>query len=139
MIIAFLFFICFSLYPLPSPSPSHTNNVYNEIDLFLLRVLRWHQNQSVHHKPPTTFALFFRLIFSVVVTKSKIYCWHSCSSPATKTMHTQLNAFIESIHIVEAVKGTIGRLPCNITPSVNGDKIILVIWYKDGYTLPIYR
>lgn len=45
----------------------------------------------------------------------------------------------ESIHIVEAVKGTIGRLPCNITPSVKGDKIILVIWYKDGYSLPIYR
>ncbi|XP_031626202.1 nephrin-like isoform X1 [Contarinia nasturtii] len=45
---------------------------------------------------------------------------------------------MESMHVVEAVKGTIGRLPCNITPSVKGDKIILVIWYKDGYSVPIY-
>lgn len=59
---------------------------------------------------------------------------------ATKTgAAIVLLAFTESIHIVEAVKGTIGRLPCNITPSVKGDKIILVIWYKDGYSLPIYR
>lgn len=59
--------------------------------------------------------------------------WIRLPQTLEKKRHT------ESLHIVEAVKGTIGRLPCNITPSVNGDKIILVIWYKDGYSLPIYR
>lgn len=53
--------------------------------------------------------------------------------------HAHIHINVDSIHIVEAVKGTIGRLPCNVTPSLSGDKIILVIWYKDGFSLPIYR
>lgn len=43
------------------------------------------------------------------------------------------------INLAEAVQGEIGRLPCNVTPPDTEDKIILVIWYKEGYTTPIYR
>ena len=30
------------------------------------------------------------------------------------------------------------NLPCNITPSVPGDQVLIVLWYKDGYGKPIY-
>ncbi|XP_055382448.1 uncharacterized protein LOC129612717 [Condylostylus longicornis] len=40
--------------------------------------------------------------------------------------------------ISEAVQGTLGRLPCNITPPVPEDRVALVIWYKEGHSKPIY-
>merc|ERR550532_564854 len=39
---------------------------------------------------------------------------------------------------VETVLGMMTNLPCNITPSVPGDQVLIVLWYKDGYGKPIY-
>jgi len=39
---------------------------------------------------------------------------------------------------VETVSGMLTNLPCNITPSVPGDRVLIVLWYKDGYGKPIY-
>ena len=39
---------------------------------------------------------------------------------------------------VETVSGMLANLPCNITPSVPGDRVLIVLWYKDGYGKPIY-
>ena len=39
----------------------------------------------------------------------------------------------------EAVQGNVGQLQCNITPPITEDRVALVIWYKEGYTTPIYR
>lgn len=41
--------------------------------------------------------------------------------------------------LAESVQGTQGRLLCNVTPPIEGDRVILVIWYKDGLSTPIYR
>lgn len=38
----------------------------------------------------------------------------------------------------DAVQGSLARLPCNITSPINGDRVALVIWYKEGQTTPIY-
>lgn len=39
---------------------------------------------------------------------------------------------------METVLGMMTNLPCNITPSVPGDQVLIVLWYKDGYGKPIY-
>ena len=38
----------------------------------------------------------------------------------------------------ETVSGMLTNLPCNITPSVPGDRVLIVLWYKDGYGKLIY-
>ena len=40
---------------------------------------------------------------------------------------------------VRTVVGMLTNLPCNITPSVPGDRVLIVLWYKDGYGKPLYR
>lgn len=39
----------------------------------------------------------------------------------------------------ESIIGTLGRLPCNVTPPIYEDRVALVIWYKVGLKTPIYR
>ncbi|XP_039227921.1 uncharacterized protein LOC6530808 isoform X1 [Drosophila yakuba] len=38
----------------------------------------------------------------------------------------------------ESIMGTVGRLPCNVTPPIHEDRVALVIWYKVGLKTPIY-
>ncbi|XP_058817551.1 uncharacterized protein LOC131680855 [Topomyia yanbarensis] len=42
------------------------------------------------------------------------------------------------LHMAEAVQGMTGKLECNITSPIAGDRAILVIWYKGGQTIPLY-
>ncbi|XP_023319737.1 protein turtle homolog A [Eurytemora carolleeae] len=39
---------------------------------------------------------------------------------------------------VGTVLGMLTNLPCNMTPALPGDKVLLVLWYKDGYGKPLY-
>ena len=39
----------------------------------------------------------------------------------------------------EAVVGTTADLTCDLRSSVPGDYVLLVLWYKDGDTIPFYR
>ena len=38
-----------------------------------------------------------------------------------------------------AVEGLSARLPCDITPPNPGEKVYLVLWYRDDEGEPIYR
>ncbi|XP_037944821.1 uncharacterized protein LOC119677515 isoform X2 [Teleopsis dalmanni] len=40
--------------------------------------------------------------------------------------------------LAESLQGTLGRLPCNVTPPIAEDRVALVIWYKFGLKTPIY-
>lgn len=52
-------------------------------------------------------------------------CYHFFS-PVVPLFHT------------EAVVGSEARLPCNLTSPITGDRVSLVIWYKEGQSTPIY-
>ena len=39
----------------------------------------------------------------------------------------------------EAIVGTTADLTCDLRSSVAGDYVLLVLWYKDGDTIPFYR
>ncbi|KAL1380076.1 hypothetical protein pipiens_014464, partial [Culex pipiens pipiens] len=40
--------------------------------------------------------------------------------------------------MAEAVQGMTGKLECNITSQIDGDRATLVIWYKGGLSIPLY-
>ncbi|XP_036334118.1 hemicentin-1 [Rhagoletis pomonella] len=40
--------------------------------------------------------------------------------------------------ISESLQGTLGQLPCNVTPPILDDRVALVIWFKVGLKTPIY-
>ncbi|XP_057652293.1 protein turtle homolog A-like isoform X2 [Diorhabda carinulata] len=50
------------------------------------------------------------------------------------------NEPVTSSFDVEAVQGGVAKLPCDIEPSIPGDKMHIVIWFKDGENrkTPIY-
>ncbi|XP_074027402.1 nephrin isoform X3 [Leptinotarsa decemlineata] len=50
------------------------------------------------------------------------------------------NEPVTSSYDVEAVQGGVAKLPCDIEPSIPGDKMHIVIWFKDGENrkTPIY-
>ena len=39
---------------------------------------------------------------------------------------------------VSAVQGSSVELPCNLTAPIRGDKVRLVLWFKNESSLPIY-
>lgn len=59
-----------------------------------------------------------------------------------KTNLTDLYCFVllsVPLTSVQSVAGMLTNLPCNITPALPGDKVNLVLWYKDGFGKPLFR
>ena len=46
--------------------------------------------------------------------------------------------FLESITDIIGVVGFPVELPCDVQPAVEGDQLLLILWYKEGYPSPIY-
>lgn len=39
----------------------------------------------------------------------------------------------------EVIVGNAAELTCDLRSTVPGDYVLLVLWYKDGETMPFYR
>ena len=51
---------------------------------------------------------------------------------------TQVFAFAGPIRDALGVAGFAVELDCDVTPAVKNDQLLLVLWYKEGRTSPIY-
>jgi hypothetical protein len=49
-----------------------------------------------------------------------------------------LISFTVPLFHTESVVGDNAKLPCNLTSPIVGDRVSLVIWYKEGQSTPIY-
>ena len=45
---------------------------------------------------------------------------------------------LETITDIIGVVGFPVELPCDVQPAVEGDQLLLILWYKEGYSSPIY-
>ena len=50
-------------------------------------------------------------------------------------------SFFSAVALIhsEVIIGNMAELTCDLKSSVPGDYVLLVLWYKDGETMPFYR
>ena len=46
--------------------------------------------------------------------------------------------FVDPITDIIGVVGFPVELPCDVKPAVEGDQLLLILWYKEGHASPIY-
>ena len=59
------------------------------------------------------------------------------------SLHSLKICFIIHFHLetITDIIGVVGfpvELPCDVQPAVEGDQLLLILWYKEGYSSPIY-
>ncbi|XP_041985678.1 hemicentin-2-like [Aricia agestis] len=71
----------------------------------------------------------------MVPSPSHIFCLLLVCVVTLEEVIIEESSNIESLH---APRGGSVELPCDVTPSLSGDSMALVIWYKQGHDAPIY-
>ncbi|XP_045033828.1 hemicentin-1 isoform X1 [Daphnia magna] len=74
-----------------------------------------------------TVASFSFVIFAVIVTVR-----------AAKSIVPTTEQPVVPLIYSEVIIGNMAELTCDLTSSVPGDYVLLVLWYKDGETMPFY-
>ena len=46
--------------------------------------------------------------------------------------------FAGPVEVVAGVLGLPTHLECDVTPTVPNDQLLLILWYKEGHSSPIY-
>ncbi|XP_023158899.1 hemicentin-1 isoform X2 [Ceratitis capitata] len=87
----------------------------------------------------------YRPLFIVLACILASHCTQSSrarTSPSTMVRNIEeenVRYLLEGPPVLsESIQGTIGRLPCNVTPPILEDRVALVIWFKVGLKTPIY-
>ncbi|XP_067628687.1 LOW QUALITY PROTEIN: uncharacterized protein side-VIII [Eurosta solidaginis] len=85
------------------------------------------------------------LLFTGLICVLNSHYTHSSrarTSPSTMTRNIEeenVRYLLEGPPVLsESIQGTLGRLPCNVTPPILEDRVALVIWFKVGLKTPIY-
>ena len=67
-----------------------------------------------------------------------IFHYRSTASVSKFNLFSTFHFYLETITDIIGVVGFPVELPCDVQPAVEGDQLLLILWYKEGYSSPIY-
>jgi hypothetical protein len=88
-------------------------------------------------------SIFLHACKQLLIKKTRSCMWHkfiinyNCNQ--VTNYFVILLFIVPEPQLVWAVQGQDAELPCDVTPPVLGDRVNMVLWFKDNAGIPLYR